>query len=84
MNRVTQIAVFEEFNVFLLIADKSLIAYHLDVVCPIPGTPVPQNNDASIRKAPQKLSGAKDVGFFATGASRRGPDFSFHRRAADR
>jgi hypothetical protein len=59
--------VFEELNAFLLIADKALIAYHLDAVCPIPGTGVPQSSDASIRKAPQKLSGAKDVGFFATG-----------------
>lgn len=67
MNRVTQVAVFEEFNLFLLIADKALIAYHLDAVCPASGTAVPQNNDASSRRAPQKLSGAKDVGFFATG-----------------
>jgi CNH domain len=58
--------VFEEFNLFLLIADKALIAYHLDVVCPPTGNAVPQN-DASSRKAPQKLSGNKDVGFFATG-----------------
>lgn len=57
---------FEEFNLFLLIADKALIAYHLDVVCPPSGNAVPQN-DASGRKAPQKLSGARDVGFFATG-----------------
>ena len=68
MTRVTQVAVFEEFNLFLLIADRSLIAYHLDAVCPASGTAtVPQNNDASSRRAPQKLSGAKDVGFFATG-----------------
>lgn len=67
MSRVTQIAVFEEFNLFLLIADKALIAYHLDVVCPPSGSAVAQNNDASTRRAPQKLSGAKDVGFFATG-----------------
>ena len=66
MNRVTQIAVFEEFNVFLLIADKALIAYHLDAVCPLPGAGAAQN-DTSTRMTPQKLSGAKDVGFFATG-----------------
>ena len=66
ISHVTQIAVFEEFNLFLLISDKSLIAYHLDTVCPTSGTAV-QNNDASTRRAPQKLSGAKDVGFFATG-----------------
>jgi len=50
----------------LLISDKALIAYHLDIVCPPSGSAVPAN-DASSRKAPQKLSGSKDVGFFVTG-----------------
>jgi len=62
--RVTQVAVFEEFNLFLLIADRSLIAYHLDVVCPVSG--VNQSQD-SARRAPQKLSGNREVGFFAAG-----------------
>jgi hypothetical protein len=62
--KVTQIAVLEDFSLFLLISDKSLIAYHLDVVCPVGGGP--PNND-SARRAPQKLSGSRDVGFFATG-----------------
>ncbi|KAL4792403.1 CNH domain-containing protein [Aspergillus venezuelensis] len=66
MARVTQIAVFEEFNLFLLIADKSLIAYHLDVVCPTSGVPAATSND-SARRAPQKLSGNREVGFFAAG-----------------
>ncbi|KIX09954.1 uncharacterized protein Z518_01035 [Rhinocladiella mackenziei CBS 650.93] len=66
MQRVSQIAVLEEFNLFLLISDKALIAYHLDVVCPPSGNPVAQG-DASSRKAPQKLSGSKDIGFFVTG-----------------
>ncbi|KKK20252.1 hypothetical protein ARAM_004114 [Aspergillus rambellii] len=64
--RVTQIAVFEEFNIFLLIADKSLIAYHLDVVCPASGVSTQATND-SARRAPQKLSGNREVGFFAAG-----------------
>lgn len=64
--RVTQIAVFEEFNIFLLIADKSLIAYHLDVVCPVSGIPSSSSND-SARRAPQKLSKSREVGFFAAG-----------------
>ncbi|KAE8348787.1 CNH domain-containing protein [Aspergillus coremiiformis] len=64
--RVTQIAVFEEFNVFLLIADKSLIAYHLDVVCPASGVSTPTTSD-SARRAPQKLSGSREVSFFAAG-----------------
>ncbi|KAH8433269.1 putative Rho guanyl nucleotide exchange factor [Aspergillus melleus] len=64
--RVTQVAVFEEFNVFLLIADKSLIAYHLDVVCPASGIQNQTTSD-SARRAPQKLSGSREVGFFAAG-----------------
>ncbi|EAS30636.3 CNH domain-containing protein [Coccidioides immitis RS] len=65
MLRVTQIAVFEEFNLFLLIADKSLIACHLDTVCPEKGAAAAQND--SQRRAPQKLSGNREVGFFAAG-----------------
>ncbi|KAL2826437.1 CNH domain-containing protein [Aspergillus cavernicola] len=66
MIKVTQIAVFEEFNLFLLIADKSLIAYHLDVVCSASGVTAQTTND-SARRAPQKLSGNREVGFFAAG-----------------
>lgn len=64
MMRVTQVSVFEEVNLFLLISDKSLIAYHLDSVCPTNGA-TPQ--DDSQRRAPQKLSGNREVGFFAAG-----------------
>lgn len=67
MSRITQIAVLEEFDLFLLIVDKALIAYHLDIVCPPSGIAMAQSNDASTRRAPQKLLSAKDVGFFATG-----------------
>lgn len=66
MTKVTQIAVLEEFNLLIILSDKVLIAYHLDVICPPSGPPVPQT-DASVRKAPQKLSGSKDVGFFVAG-----------------
>ncbi|KAF2807214.1 uncharacterized protein BDZ99DRAFT_465138 [Mytilinidion resinicola] len=62
--RVTQLAVLEEFSLMILISDKSLIAYHLDAVCPVGGA-APGSDTA--RKAPQKLSGARDVGFFSTG-----------------
>lgn len=64
-NRVTQVAVLEEFNMFLLIADKSLIAYHLDVVCPVGGGPSNVSTGGT-RGAPQKLS-SSSVGFFCTG-----------------
>lgn len=66
MLKVTQVAVLEEFNLFLLISDKSLIAYHLDVICSNERLGPTGAND-SARKAPQKLSGSKDVGFFVTG-----------------
>ncbi|PVH93370.1 hypothetical protein DM02DRAFT_662044 [Periconia macrospinosa] len=62
--KVTQVAVLEQFSLMLLISDKSLIAYHLDAVCPVGG--VAPSSDSS-RRAPQKLSGARDIGFFATG-----------------
>lgn len=49
---------------FLVLSDKSLIAYHLDVVVP-PAGGIPES--AIKQRPPQKLSGGKDVGFFATG-----------------
>ena len=64
MARVTQIAVLEEFSLCVIIADKSLIAYHLDVIIPISNFPAPHHDSA--RRAPQKLSGTRDVSFFAT------------------
>lgn len=52
----------------MIISDKSLIAYHLDTICPVSGTASSApNSDVSARRAPQKLSGNRDVGFFATG-----------------
>jgi hypothetical protein len=63
MVKVTQIAVLEEFSLCLIIADKSLIAYHLDVIVPVSNSGVIQD---SARRAPQKLSGARDVSFFST------------------
>jgi hypothetical protein len=71
MPRVTQVSVLEDFNLFLLIADKSLIAYPLDVVCPSSPSnsngPASASNSDSAAKAPKKLSGSRDVGFFVAG-----------------
>jgi hypothetical protein len=76
MAKVTQLAVLEEFNLFLLISDKALIAYPLDVVCPSTASsnntngPTSHSNSTSndsALKAPKKLSGSKDVGFFVAG-----------------
>ncbi|KAA8572384.1 hypothetical protein EYC84_003006 [Monilinia fructicola] len=65
MPKVTQIAVLEEFSLCLIIADKALIAYHLDVITPASNFPGATSTE-SARKAPQKLSGNRDVSFFAT------------------
>ncbi|CAG8981518.1 hypothetical protein HYALB_00003091 [Hymenoscyphus albidus] len=62
--KVTQIAVLEEFSLCIIISDKALIAYHLDVIVPVSNFPAPQHDSG--RKAPQKLSGNRDVSFFAT------------------
>ncbi|KAH7316609.1 Rho guanyl nucleotide exchange factor [Stachybotrys elegans] len=60
--RVTQMAVLEEFSVCLIIADKSLISYPLDVIAPVSEYAAPLNDNP--RRAPQRL--AKDVTYFAT------------------
>ncbi|KAI0010853.1 CNH domain-containing protein [Xylariaceae sp. FL0662B] len=60
--RVTQIAVLEEFSVVLVLSDRNLISYPLDVVSPPSNFPAPANDNP--RRSPQRL--AKDVSFFAT------------------
>ncbi|CEJ86717.1 Putative Rho1 guanine nucleotide exchange factor 3 [[Torrubiella] hemipterigena] len=60
--RVSQMAILEEFNVCLLISDKSLISYPLDVIAPVSDFAPPGSDSA--RRAPQRL--AKDVSYFAT------------------
>lgn len=62
--KVTQIAVLEEFSVFLILTDKALVAFHLDVICPPTSGPT---SDPTKTRPPQKLSGARDIGFFTTG-----------------
>src|ERR1700742_112663 len=64
MARATQSAVLGAVALCLIIADKSLIAYHLDVIVPVSNFPAPHHDSA--RRAPQKLSGTRDVSFFAT------------------
>jgi hypothetical protein len=64
VGHVTQIAVLEEFSLFLILAEKSLVAYNLETICPPAGGGPPSSDS---RKPPQKLSGSKDVGFFSIG-----------------
>ncbi|KAI1172837.1 CNH domain-containing protein [Nemania sp. FL0916] len=60
--RVTQIAVLEEFSTVLVLSDRNLISYPLDVVSPPSHFPAPSSDNP--RRSPQRL--AKDVAFFAT------------------
>lgn len=62
---VTQVAVFEELNLLLFLADRSLFAYHLDLI--VPGSENKIQSLDRAREAPLKLSGNRDVGFFVAG-----------------
>lgn len=56
-------AALEDFNILLLISNGALISYQLDVVCNLKQRDN-KSDPSSIRTAPQKLSGSKDVNFF--------------------
>ncbi|KAL4266658.1 hypothetical protein AB1N83_002482 [Pleurotus pulmonarius] len=64
LKQVTQCAMLEEFGIFLVLADKSLFAYHIEALVPSS----PQSTHAS--QTPQKLNGTKDVHFFSVGQLR--------------
>ncbi|BGP04378.1 Rho guanine nucleotide exchange factor [Rhodotorula toruloides] len=60
---ITQCAVLPEFSFLLVIANKVLVAYALEAL--IPSSTGTKLDQAS--KAPQRLSGQKDVSFFKVG-----------------
>ncbi|OJT02956.1 Rho1 guanine nucleotide exchange factor 1 [Trametes pubescens] len=61
LKMVTQCAMLEDFGIFLVLADKSLFAYHIEAL--VPSSP----QSAHTSQTPQKLSGNKDVHFFSVG-----------------
>ncbi|KIK53944.1 hypothetical protein GYMLUDRAFT_49117 [Collybiopsis luxurians FD-317 M1] len=61
LKMVTQCAMLEDFGIFLVLADKSLFAYHIEAL--VPSSPSSSNSS----QTPQKLSGNKDVYFFSVG-----------------
>ncbi|KAJ7708817.1 Dbl-like domain-containing protein [Mycena rosella] len=61
LKMVTQCAMLDEFGIFLVLADKSLFAYHIEALVPSSS----QGTHAS--QVPQKLNGTKDVHFFSVG-----------------
>ena len=61
LKMVTQCAMLEDFGIFLVLADKSLFAYHIEAL--VPSSPP----SANASRTPQKLNGNKDVQFFTVG-----------------
>jgi len=61
LKMVTQCAMLEDFGIFLVLADKSLFAYHIEAL--VPSNPPSANST----RTPQKLNGTKDVQFFSVG-----------------
>ncbi|KAF5362320.1 hypothetical protein D9756_002193 [Leucocoprinus leucothites] len=60
LRQVTQCAMLDEFGIFLVLADKSLFAYHIEAL-------VPSSPHLAHQNVPQKLNGNKDVHFFSVG-----------------
>ncbi|KAJ3901831.1 CNH domain-containing protein [Lentinula edodes] len=58
---VAQCAMLEDYGIFLVLADKSLFAYHIEALVPS------SFQSASTSQVPQKLNGSKDVHFFTVG-----------------
>ncbi|KAG6841126.1 hypothetical protein C0991_001695 [Blastosporella zonata] len=63
LKMVTQCAMLEEFGIFIVLADKSLFAYHIEALVPTQ----PSNPHSQTAHVPQKLNGNKDVHFFSVG-----------------
>jgi hypothetical protein len=63
LKMVTQCAMLEDFGIFLVLADKSLFAYHIEALVPI----LAPTQSANTTQLPQKLNGSVDVHFFSVG-----------------
>ncbi|KAN0135316.1 CNH domain containing protein [Lactarius tabidus] len=61
LKMVTQCAMLEDFGIFLVLADKSLFAYHIEALV----ATSPQSVNTT--QTPQRLNGSKDVHFFSVG-----------------
>lgn len=61
LKMVTQCAMLEDFGVFLVLADGSLFAYHIEALVPS------SRQSLMTLHAPQKLNSSKDMLFFRVG-----------------
>ncbi|KAG5730352.1 Rho1 guanine nucleotide exchange factor 1 [Termitomyces sp. T112] len=64
---VTQCAMLQDFGIFLVLADGSLFAYHLETLVP---THVHNARGQSVHVTAQKINGRTDVHFFSVGTVR--------------
>ena len=72
---VTQVAVLARHRRFLVLADRTLVAYDLEAL-------VPSGGRASPSVAPIRLGGTRDVQFFALGETWQGPMLVYAKRKA--
>ena len=77
--RVTQLMVLEEFSLILVLADRALVAHHLDTVCQ---TSPAAASSALKRQAAQQISDHRDVAFFAVGRMKDRTLVFYKRRSA--
>ncbi|KAG6899149.1 hypothetical protein C0993_000239 [Termitomyces sp. T159_Od127] len=61
---VTQCAMLQDFGIFLVLADGSLFAYHLESLVP---THIKNTRGQSVHVSAQKINGKTDVHFFSVG-----------------
>ncbi|KAJ7126686.1 CNH domain-containing protein [Mycena epipterygia] len=60
LKMVTQCVMLDTFGICLVLADKSLFAYHIEAL-------VPSSSQSHVSSVPQELNGAKNVHFFSVG-----------------
>ncbi|KAF8316676.1 hypothetical protein DL93DRAFT_2166131 [Clavulina sp. PMI_390] len=63
LKNVTQCAFLERFGIFLVLGDKSLLAYHIEALVPM----IPPSDLDTPAPKPQQLSKDHDVEFFSVG-----------------
>lgn len=63
LHSVTQCAILEDFGLFLVLADKTLLAYHIEALVPA------QYSSSLMSTNPQRLNAgsSKDIQFFTVG-----------------
>ncbi|KAG6808908.1 hypothetical protein H0H92_002394 [Tricholoma furcatifolium] len=64
LKMVTQCAMLEEFNIFIVLADKSLFAYRIESLIP---SYIQSQQNRTVHVSPQRVTGGISVQFFSVG-----------------